>query len=173
MNLFDDDITIAEHEIVVRLSDDEIAAAVQGAKLRWQRVLKDNLTFAPGQREFRDGKHEQDHVVGAVAEYAYCKYKGVAWSPTLDSTAHGDLNNVEIKASYLEQANLLIPITYQGATHLSYVLAVVARNHRRVTFVGWIPGDRALTSKYWAPFMPLPCWLVPRGDLLLPRQAAT
>ena len=155
--------------MIISLTRQEADKAIAGAKDRYARVKREGLAFQKGQREGREGFHESDHIVGAVAEMAFYKYRGVPWSPTLDSVDHGDLGHYEIKATYRYKGNLLIPATYAGNKHLTFILAIVARDHDNVNFVGWISGMDALQDIYWRVDMQRPCWFVPRSDLTPPK----
>jgi hypothetical protein len=151
--------------LTVTLTSEESQEAINGGMARFRRVKAEGLSYQAGQRKGRAGHHESDHICGAVAEYAFYKMKGRNWTPTLDSVDHGDFDNTEIKATYRESGNLIIPQTYAKNKDFLFVLAIVSRDNRSVEFVGVIHGHEAITDRYWNDRMQRPCWFIPRRHL--------
>lgn len=136
---------------VVELSNVELLVAASVGNMR--RVKSKNLN---------DKKHSQTSdwgidTIGAIAEMAVAKYLGVYWEPTVNTFKAADVAGLQVRASQLENACLIVrPGDSKDDT---YVLVIVGDNQCRIA--GWCFGLFAMVDKHWRG----DAWWVPQEDL--------
>lgn len=115
----------------------------------------------------------EEETVGAVGEYAFCKYLGVAWDESVD-TYHNvpDVGSVEVRATRLDVGSLIV----RDNDADDRVFVLVTGTPPQVEIRGWIRGGDAKRPEFSRnPNAYRQAWFVPqralgrlKGDLAVP-----
>lgn len=130
--------------VTLTLSGSEIAAAANVGVWRNLSAAKHNRALEPG----REDSGFERHILGAIAEYAFARYRNVCWIPqigTLDTETGDVAGGFQIKATLRANGSLIV--RPHDPAEFRYVLATL--NLPSVRLVGWIHGDDARTPEHW------------------------
>lgn len=130
----------------VLLTEEEIVAATAIGTLRHEEAVRQGLPDLHG-LDPADGLAK--HIMGALGECAYCKYKGVRWDMDVN-TFHSkpDVGNCEIRTR--GQAHYELIVRTDDADDREYVLVYDNQDDPSEFFVrGSILGHEAKRSEWW------------------------
>lgn len=144
--------------IVVPLTaEEQITAASIGIRRQIAAVAKGR---DPGTRPENEGWSA--HVVGALGELAYAKWRKVYWPATVGRPDYdGDVGDAEVRST--ERVNGRLLLKTADPEDRAYILVVV--QNCQCIIHGWLWGHEAKKPDYWDATMPSPCFAVPQRDL--------
>ena len=128
----------------ITLTSHEILHAAMAGVTRNVTALRDHRALENG----RADSGWENHINGALGEYAVAKVLGRCWSPAVGvlDTDTGDLpGNWHVKSTTRRNGRLIV--RRQDPMEMTYALVVLDLPH--VEVVGWIPGEFAKLEEFW------------------------
>lgn len=122
---------------LIKLTRQEMRTAAYTGVERNLSALVNKLPTSYGATERKT--EWQNHVVGAIAEYAVAKFLNVYWNPAVDINFQeliGDVQNYQVRATTWPQGCLLLHP--KDKDEAPFILAVIESNI--VTLKGWLYG---------------------------------
>ena len=140
----------------------EIHHAAQVGIFRWLDCIKNKRNSKDGME--RDlSRYIGDHVIGAIGECAYAKWKGVYWDKSIRTFKQPDVGDMQIRANGYKAGQLILRPDDKDED--PFALVCLYDMYKPIVR-GWGICGEIKEDKYIRnPNKGIPCWMIPYEEL--------